>query len=269
MATLDFQYRWGANTVIYEGGYPYEDISKDSSTGGITSESTGSSSNLYYFTDSNYGFNSMKNAHPDWSDQQVGEYLNNNSSKCYVRVSDTWTARKGEGNRLYLDLTTTIESAYRSSIIGNPLGGGTATRTLKLLINGEVVYTNSNCNIGVVEQYVTSPISRSFTLVLDPETGAQGVTSVRIQNSANTSSSTHPDDIGVGTSFWNLLPRDYRPSSVYNGGLMSCNRSAGARKIYTPSGWVELRTTDGGTGTGNPPSIYGTGMRNQRITGQQ
>lgn len=269
MATLDFQYQWNNDTVIYAGGYPYEDISKGGGSAHVTSESTGEVDNLYYFTDSNYGFNAMKAAHPDWSDQQVGEYLNNNSSKCYIQVSDKWTVRKGDANKIYVDLTTTIKSAYRSSIIGNPLGGGTATRTLKLLINGEVVYSNSNCNIGQLETYVSSPISRTFTLTLNPETGAQGVSSVRIQNSANTSSTSYPDDIGVGTSFWNLLPNDYRPSAVYNGGLKSCNRGNGARKIYTGSGFTELRTVDGGTGSGNPPSIYGSNLRNQRLVGSE
>lgn len=48
---------------------------------------------------------------------------------------------------------------------------------------------------------------------------------------------------------------DYRPGAVLVGGTWkSTNRSAGKCHLRSGGSWVEMKTADGGTGTGNPPS---------------
>lgn len=48
---------------------------------------------------------------------------------------------------------------------------------------------------------------------------------------------------------------DYRPGAVLTGGeWKSTNRSGGKCHLRSGGSWVEMKTADGGTGTGNPPS---------------
>lgn len=64
----------------------------------------------------------------------------------------------------------------------------------------------------------------------------------------------------------------YVPGKVWNGTTwLSHNRSGGARKLYTGSGWSNnLMTKDGGSGTGDPPFIrHQDGWRNQRRIGAE
>ena len=48
---------------------------------------------------------------------------------------------------------------------------------------------------------------------------------------------------------------DYRPGAVLTGGAWkSTNRSGGKCHLRSGGSWAEMKTADGGTGTGNPPS---------------
>lgn len=63
---------------------------------------------------------------------------------------------------------------------------------------------------------------------------------------------------------------DYRPGATWNGSAyMSHNRSGGVANIWNGNSWVDMKTTDGGVGTGNPPLIYnGSQYVNQKKIGQ-
>lgn len=80
-----------------------------------------------------------------------------------------------------------------------------------------------------------------------------------------------PDEFTVGLLIDNPNLPDYRPGKIYNGSnWMSHNRAAGFEKIYTSSSTArEMRTQDGGVGTGNPPTIYNGAYLNQRKIGQE
>lgn len=75
-------------------------------------------------------------------------------------------------------------------------------------------------------------------------------------------------DHDVLVSYFQL---EYVPGMINNGngGWLSHNRSGGTLKLYNGSNWGDnLRTADGGTGTGNPPSIYnGSAWANQKRIG--
>lgn len=62
---------------------------------------------------------------------------------------------------------------------------------------------------------------------------------------------------------------DYRPGAVkYSDGWKSTDRSGGKCEIRSNNSWVEMKTQDGGSGTGNPPSLRTSGSwKNQRKVG--
>lgn len=83
--------------------------------------------------------------------------------------------------------------------------------------------------------------------------------------------SYQPDEFTVGLIVTNPNLPDYRPGKIWNGSAwMSHNRSAGFEKINTSStNTREMRTQDGGEGTGNPPTIYNSAWKNQRKIGNE
>lgn len=77
-------------------------------------------------------------------------------------------------------------------------------------------------------------------------------------------------DHEVLVSYFDL---EYIPGKVWNGSTwLSHNRATnGHAKLYTPSGWSgDMKTTAGGSGTGNPPLIkHSDAYRNMRRNGQE
>lgn len=64
---------------------------------------------------------------------------------------------------------------------------------------------------------------------------------------------------------------DYRPGATWNGSaFVSHNRNGGVCNIWNGSSYVEMKTTDGDSGTGNPPLIFnGSQFVNQKKIGQE
>ena len=84
--------------------------------------------------------------------------------------------------------------------------------------------------------------------------------------------SYQPDEFTVGLIVTNPNLPDYRPGKIWNGSAwMSHNRSSGFEKIYTSSTDTrEMRTMDGGVGTGNPPLImHQSEFKNSRKIGNE
>lgn len=83
--------------------------------------------------------------------------------------------------------------------------------------------------------------------------------------------SYQPDEFTVGLIVTNPNLPDYRPGKIWDGSTWkSHNRVAGFEKINTsPSTTKEMRTQDGGVGTGNPPTIYNATWKNQRKIGSE
>lgn len=81
-----------------------------------------------------------------------------------------------------------------------------------------------------------------------------------------------PDWFTVGLVVTNPNTPDYRPGKVFdkNAVWQSHNRDGGAAGIRNDLGLIEMRTVDGGTGTGNPPLIRNaSGFVNQRKVGAE
>lgn len=242
-------------TVNITGGYPGElHGSNPAYPNPITTTSrTGSINASYYYLDSDAGNNA-------------------NSSQVNVDAEQNWTAEIDSANNLKITISTMINSITRNNIKGIPNSSGW-TRTLRIgqYQGGPVVKTIPNDPINTVHT-ISGPIdlgTEVFTLAPGEDAARSAI---YIFNFAPEYSQTQGvDHIYLGVRFINTLPKDYRPGMVWNGSAwMSCNRATGVCSVWNGTAWEEMRTMDGGTGTGNPPLIYdGSALVNQSKIGQE
>lgn len=109
----------------------------------------------------------------------------------------------------------------------------------------------------------------SFSITIPPQSTS---TAASVHYYSRWTGGTYdPDEFTVGLIVTNPNLPDYRPGKIWNGSAwVSHNRSAGFEKINTsPSTTREMRTQDGGEGTGNPPTIYNSAWKNQRKIGNE
>ena len=241
------------------GGYEGEEYGPQGATTSwiTTTALSGTRTSVYYFRDSN---------------NDPG--TNANSSKVEITIRDTWTATIAPDNTLNIVADTDILSIVRGSIIGNPNAGGPATRTLRIsrYKGGPILAQWDNLNIaatGVISSGVDLP-SYSFSLAPGEDAHQSTVYCFNFTpgHGDDQLPSPYVDAMYMGVEFRNILPKDYRPGASWNGGWLSHNRSSGAANIWNGSRYVEMRTENGGVGTGNPPLIYNASRYvNQRNIG--
>ena len=79
------------------------------------------------------------------------------------------------------------------------------------------------------------------------------------------------DEFRGGLTVYNPNPPDYRPGQrLISGAWQSHNRSGGRCHRLVGGTWTEMRTENGGTGTGNPPlRMSNNTWYNQRKVGQE
>lgn len=108
-----------------------------------------------------------------------------------------------------------------------------------------------------------------FSITVPPQTTSTAA-SIHFFNQAVGYTYT-PDEFTIGLIVTNPNLPDYRPGKIYNGSnWMSHNRAAGFEKIYTSASTTrEMRTQNGGVGTGNPPTIYNAAWLNERKIGNE
>lgn len=209
MASLGFKYGYFAKVNLYSGGYDGEDVGVDPPNSQYveTDESHGSQTYTYHYTDSNYLVPPTSAA-----------VANANGSRVYFEVHDEWEVSRGANNVIYIDVTTTVNRIYRGGIQGNPNAGGTATRDLKVTLGSDVILERNRMNIGVNETYLSTPVTKSYRITIQPEGSAQGRSSVEVLNHTTGYDWSEPytDHIGVGTSFYNLLPKEFSHRLVYH-----------------------------------------------------
>lgn len=131
----------------------------------------------------------------------------------------------------------------------------------------QLIYTASSgtYNLGVPSKFsVTIPASTN------PQT--QWVAAIRFKND-NTSTAATPDEFYFGLGIKNPNPPDYLPGATLDSGSLwqSHNRSGGKAHILASTGkWNEMRTTDGLSSAGDPPSIrLSNKWLNQRKLGKE
>lgn len=257
MATKNYQYR--AQLIIQSGGYPGETtgvIPADDSWHTTTAES-GSATFTYYYNDSTCASNS-------------------NSSRVEVNITDTWTASVDEHNKLYINVHSVINSIVRSAYQGDP--NACANNILVDIIisriqGGATIARFNNLNLASYGTIASNIDCGSYTMAIDPGQSATR-TPLLYKNDAHYAGGSqeglYDDIMRMGLTFKNILPADYRPGKVWNGSTwLSHDRTGGAANVRNTSSFVEMRTVDGPTGTGNPPLIRDASTyHNMRLIGQ-
>jgi hypothetical protein len=102
-------------------------------------------------------------------------------------------------------------------------------------------------------------IPNAFSVTIQPSHNPQTQWPAAIHyKNHNTRTTLPPDEFYFGLGILNPNPPDYRPGAVLDSGLVwqSHNRTGGDSHILGTNGnWIEMRTLDGGSSSGNPPSI--------------
>lgn len=242
--------------TIFSGGYPGEETGGT----GLYNDWTdiplvGSTTATYYYRDS------------DRAD-------NNNSILVYVTVTDSWNATINGNNTINVTTTTTIDKIEKVSSIGSPgtiprdIGGKQQVGDASYLF----FYDNTPMSVYVVATGITIG-SRSFTLQPSSEWGQNTVYFRSATNGHfdDPTPSIYVDEMGMGLTFRNTLPPDYRPGKVWNSSdWLSHNRNGGASNVYNGSSWVEMRTINGASGADNPPFMrHSDSWKNQRLVGTE
>ena len=246
-------------TVISSGGYPGEE---HGATGGSIGESwvnvpdSGSSTSTYYYRDSH-------------------ELDNNRSSKVEVAIQDSWRIISvSENNFVTIETTTKILSIKRLDLRGST--SGTRNIYVRQEPGGGNIWTTSGDNISVAHN-IAGEINVGTYRYTIPPLSEGGRTTVYYRNNlpghdSDPVPSIYVDEMWIGIGFKNTLPPAYIPGKIYKDGeWWSHNRTGGAAKIYTGSGWsADMKTANGGVKKDNPPLIYdGEDWYNMRRIGRE
>lgn len=256
MAGLQFK----ENLTVISGGYAGEEIGSTGITQDWTDVSSlsGSDTVTYYFRDSDSGTNA-------------------NSSRVDITVTETWSAVFNADRSYTVTVRSVVNSIVRGNIQGNP-GTGTRKITIKDSVGGSIKWSVESDAVNNAHTLATNIDLGITTFTLQPNSGSVERSAIYLKSGYPSHfndpvPNQYVDEMWIGIGFRNTLPPDYRPMKIRSsdGTWMSCNRSGGKLNIRTANGTMkELRTVDGGTGTGNPPYIrHSDGWKNQRLIGQQ
>lgn len=196
-----------------------------------------------------------------------GDYINSGTTKiadCRIAISYrniSWTINNDNSVTVTGEITgdTLVRTATGAS------AGGT-TWGIEVDFNNNRTFTQT---VGGNSGTYNLNIPDTFNVTIPPQT-TSSVVAIHYKNYP-VGYSFAPDEFTLGLHIQNPNLPDYRPGKIYNGSdWKSHNRSAGFEKIYTTaSSTKEMRTMDGGVGTGNPPLIHNSAWLNQRKIGNE
>ena len=252
----NYQYR--AQMVIVEGGYPDEEpgVTPPDTAWHTTSATSGSATHTYYYNDSTCAANA-------------------NSSRTSVSITDSWTVDIDEHNNMTVTVHTVINSIVRAAYQGDPNACASnivADLIIRRQAGGTVLARYNNQNFATYGTVASNIDLGTVTFTLAPGQNSNRST-VHYTNDAHYTGGgqegLYDDVFRMGITFKNILPADYRPGKVRNGSdWLSHHRTGGAANVRNASAFVEMRTVDGPTGTGNPPLIRDqSSFHNMRLIG--
>lgn len=251
---MDKQYRWQIDLLNASGPIGTGILEGDRDPHD-TSATTGSANAKFYCIDSNARNSS------DWA---------TNQSRLVISVSTTWTASIDSRNYLTIVADTTITKVERDNIIGNPNFSDSSPRNMSAhhYEGGPTLWSYTDTNIAVAKTIATNIPLGTKTFTLAPGSGESNYSMYFFNKNPNWQ--TDGDRLKMGVKFTNILPPDYRPGQCLHGGTWkSHDRSGGSANVLVNGTWTEMRTIDGGTGQGNPPSMRtNNSWYNQRQIGQ-
>lgn len=247
------------NLTLISGGYPGEGLGSN----GVhqdwtdTTGTSGTSTVTYYYHDSAL----LSDA---------------NSTRVDLTITDIWEATPQPGNVYRIKVTCVINSITRTRI-GNPTAYSTRIH-VKQSAGGGDIWVSPSCDDSTTTHTIATNIQvGTYYFDLPPESTGSTRGTVYYRSNAcghdgDVPPSIYVDEFWMGINFRNLLPKNYIPGKTWNGSdWLSHNRATnGHAKQYNGSAWGgDMKTTDGGTGTGDPPTIYNSGFKNMRKIGQE
>lgn len=207
-----------------------------------------------------------------------GQWLDTNSSRAVLSVTQSWTTSVDSRNYLTINLRTTINSIIRDDLRGT--NQNTPGRNITIYENGVQILTVDDYQVATAHTIYGGTIARTQTIVLAPGENAQSE-QYHLHNRVLGSSPSY-DDIRFGVQFKNPLPKDYRPGAVLKPEnntpvWLSHNRTNKAAHILDNASqihWKEMRTVGGDSSAkGDAPSILKANSSsvwyNQKLLGKQ
>ena len=182
----------------------------------------------------------------------------------------------------YTNVQWVINNDNSVTVTGN-ISGGTLVRSATSLsssqsqlittkFNGAQTFSQTVATASSGTYNLNIPTSFSVTIPPSLNPQPQGPAAIEFKND-NTASTSPPDQFFLGVIITNPNPPDYRPGAILDANAVwqSHNRSGGEAHILGANNtWVEMRTLEGGTSMGNPPSIrLNNKWANQRKIGKE
>lgn len=197
---------------------------------------------IYFYRDSNTSY--------------AGEWVDTISSRVAYKVTQTWTTSVDSRNYLTVSVTTVIDSIDRDDIMGNDQN--TPGRYINVYKEeGGTAYVSVTDNQVAIAHNISGPVNMgTYTFTLAP---GQNLTRNTLYIHNQTVGGSSFDDIWAGVQFQNSLPAETIPGAVYDGSSkwLSHNRVGGDLRVWNGSRWTDnLANIDGGSGVGDPPSLY-------------
>lgn len=194
-----------------------------------------------------------------------------NSNRVAIAITESWTASIDNHNNLTINLSTTINSVVRDDLQGANQDSPGRYINIYREQGGSPVLSLTDLQAGTARTIWAGPtVLAQYTFTLAP---GQSATRSSLYVHNQTIGSTSYDDIWAGVQFMNPLPATTIPGAVLdgNGTWLSHNRTGGDLRIWNGSRWTSnLENVDGGTGLGDPPSIYrDSKWYNQRTFGKE
>lgn len=174
--------------------------------------------------------------------------------------------RIGDLNAITVDVVAKYTNFKRVENSADGVKIGTTIHIYNSQERTNEVFNHRTAQIQSSETY--SDVSLRYSITI-PAQGTAYAGLGRYWNDIDTSDKD--DEFSGGFEIFNTLLPDYRPMArIVNGREMSCNRSGGFLARMVNGQEVELRTLNGGVGTGNPPSIVRNNTEvNQRKIGNE
>ena len=247
-------YQWRATTVFASDTSLSYGVSPSDKSNWQTAEigsSSGTQTYTYFFRDSNVAY--------------AGQYIDAYSSRVAINVTQSWTTSVDNRNNLSVSVNTVINSIVRDDLRGYNLN--TPGRTIQVYnANDQLVATFTDTSLASAHTISGAIDLGTVSFTLEPGVDASN-SSLHIHNSTIGYSSY--DDVRAGIQFRNILPKDYRSGMIWDGSSwQSHNRDNGMDKIYTGSGWNEMRTNNGAESSDDPPYMrHNNKWLNQRLIG--
>ena len=182
----------------------------------------------------------------------------------------------------YSNIAYTINNDNSITVTGNITGAVLVRTFVRSSTNHQDVKAWFNDELTFFQNIGTSQagtwdlnIPNSFSVTIPPSNNPQFQWPASIHYENHNDYYPHgqgfpTDEFYFGLGIKNPNPPDYRPGEDRQNSWKSHNRSGGKANILVNGTWTEMRTNDGGAGTGNPPYIRTNGnWINQRKIGEE